>query len=179
MNKVIKILDRITDFVGYIATTALLLMLVNVFYDVIMRYFFHNSSVGMQELEWHLFSIVFLFGIAYSLKENAHVRVDMFYENMSPTKQAIINILGSIIFIIPFSLLIISSGSSFAYEAYSLNEMSGDPGGLPFRWVIKSAIALSFLFLIIATISFILHNIQTILTSKKDIKEHSHSEEVL
>ena len=179
MKKITKLLDKFTDIVGYIAAVALLLMLLNVFYDVIMRYFFQNSSVGMQELEWHLFSVVFLFGIAYSLKENAHVRVDMFYDNMKPSRQAIINITGSLLFIIPFSLLVINGGYSFAYEAFILNETSGDPGGLAFRWIIKSAIAVSFIFLIIATISFILHNIQTIITCKKDLKEHSHSEEVL
>ena len=179
MEKITKILDKFTDIVGYVAAVALILMLLNVFYDVVMRYFFQNSSVGMQELEWHLFSVVFLFGIAYSLKENAHVRVDMFYDNMKPTRQAIINIAGSILFIIPFSILIISGGYSFAYEAFTLNEMSGDPGGLPFRWIIKGAIALSFVFLIIATISFILHNIKTLMTKKEDIVHHEHNEEVL
>jgi len=44
--------------------------------DVVMRYAFHNSSVGMEEMEWHLFSIIILYGTSYSLKENAHVRVD-------------------------------------------------------------------------------------------------------
>jgi len=144
-----------------------------------MRYFFHNSSVGMQELEWHLFSVVFLFGIAYSLKENAHVRVDIFYDNMKPQRQALINILGSLLFIIPFTLLIINSGFSFAYEAFSLNETSGDPGGLAYRWIIKSAISVSFIFLIIATISFLLHNLETFFNCKKGIKPHDHSEELL
>lgn len=179
MQKVTKILDKFTDIVGYIAAIAMVLMLFNVAYDVIMRYFFKASSIGMQELEWHLFSVVFLFGMAYSLKENGHVRVDMFYERMKPKKQAIINILGSLFFILPFSLLIVKSGYSFAFEAYELGEMSGDPGGLTNRWVVKSAIAASFIFLIIATLSFILHNLQIIITKAENVKEDGSNKEVL
>jgi len=184
MKTITNILDKFTQFIGYIAASAMILMLLNVFYDVVMRYFFKNSSIGMQEMEWHLFSVVFLFGMAYALKENGHVRVDMFYDNMHPKWQATINIIGSIIFILPFSLILVKGGYNFAYEAYELKEMSGDPGGLPHRWIIKSAIATSFVFLLIATLSFVLHNIQTILSCNKDkcvpdIKEHHHNEEVL
>jgi TRAP-type mannitol/chloroaromatic compound transport system permease small subunit len=179
MKKIIKTLDNFTDIVGYIAATAMILMLFNVAYDVVMRYFFKASSIGMQELEWHLFSVVFLFGMAYSLKENGHVRVDMFYERMKPSRQAIINILGSILFILPFSLLIIKSGYTFAMESFELGELSGDPGGLTNRWIVKSAIATSFVFLLIATLSFVLHNLQTLFNCKNGIKPHNHNEEVL
>jgi TRAP-type mannitol/chloroaromatic compound transport system permease small subunit len=178
MRSLTKILDKITDIIGYIAAAAMLVMLLNVAYDVVMRYFFKNSSIAMQELEWHLFSVVFLFGMAYSLKENGHVRVDMFYERMRPKRQALINILGSLLFIVPFSLLIITSGYAFALDSYSLGELSGDPGGLTNRWIVKSTIALSFLFLLISTTSFILHNI-SIMMGCEQSKQHDHKEEVL
>lgn len=167
MDKVIKVLDKFTDIIGYIAASAMILMLVNVFYDVLMRYFVKDSSIGMQELEWHLFSILFLFGMAYALKENAHVRVDMFYENMKPKRQALINIIGAFIFILPLSIILIKNGYDFAYEAYDLGEGSGDPGGLPHRFIIKSVIGIAFVFLVLATISFILQSIATIIECKK------------
>lgn len=178
MDTLIKILDRFIDYVGNIAAIAMVLMLLNVFYDVLMRYFFKNSSIGMQEMEWHLFAVVFLFGMAYALKEDGHVRVDMFYENMKPKKQAWINIIGSIIFIIPFSLIIFNSGFDFAAGAYEMGEISGDPGGLTNRWIIKSAIATSFVFLLIATLSFILKN-GSIIFESRALKQHEHKEEVL
>lgn len=178
MDKIIKILDKFIDFIGGIAALAMILMLLNVFYDVLMRYFFKNSSIGMQEMEWHLFSVVFLFGMAYALKEDGHVRVDMFYENMKPKRQALINIIGSLIFIIPFSLIIINSGFDFASGAYEMGEISGDPGGLTDRWIIKSAIATSFVFLLISTASFILKN-GSIIFESRELKQHSHKEEVL
>ena len=178
LDKVISILDKFINLIGGIAAIAMILMLLNVFYDVLMRYFFRNSSIGMQELEWHLFAVVFLFGMAYSLKEDAHVRVDMFYEKMAPKKQAFINIMGAIFFIIPFSLIIINSGYDFAFGAYEMNEISGDPGGLTNRWIIKSAIATSFVFLMIANISFILKNGSIIFESRK-LEQHTHKDEVL
>lgn len=178
MDGIIKILDRFIDYVGGIAAIAMVLMMLNVFYDVVMRYFFKNSSIGMQEMEWHLFSVVFLFGMAYALKEDGHVRVDMFYENMAPKKQALINIVGALIFIVPFSLIIINSGYAFAFDAFDLGEISGDPGGLTDRWIIKSAIATSFVFLLISTLAFILKN-GSIIFESRELKQHSHKEEVL
>ncbi len=178
MQKITRFLDKFTNIIGYIAAVAMIIMLLNVAYDVVMRYFFRASSIGMQELEWHLFAVVFLFGMSYALKEDGHVRVDMFYEKMKPKYQAMINVTGALIFIVPFSILIIKSGYAFAYEAYDLGEMSGDPGGLPHRWIIKSAIATSFVFLIFSTISFVLHNIGVIRECEK-MKKHQHTEEVL
>lgn len=178
MNKIIKVLDKFIDLIGNIAAIAMVLMLLNVFYDVLMRYFFKNSSIGMQEMEWHLFAVVFLFGMAYALKEDGHVRVDMFYERMHPKKQAIINIVGAFIFIVPFAIIIINSGYAFALDAFELDEISGDPGGLTDRWIIKSAIATSFVFLLISTLAFVLKN-GAVLFDSQDIKRHEHKEEVL
>lgn len=178
MNKIIKILDKLMDLIGGIAAIAMILMLLNVFYDVLMRYFFKNSSIGMQEMEWHLFAVVFLFGMAYALKEDGHVRVDMFYERMSPKRQAMINVIGAFIFIIPFALIIINSSYAFALDAYELGEISGDPGGLTDRWIVKGAIATSFVFLLISTVSFILKN-GAVLFDNQEIKRHDHKEEVL
>ena len=70
--------DRFSDLMGWIAGLLNLVMLLNVFYDAIMRYFFSSGSIALQEMEWHLFAMVFLFGIAYALKEDGHVRVDVF-----------------------------------------------------------------------------------------------------
>jgi len=178
MNKIIKALDKFIDLIGGIAALAMILMLLNVFYDVLMRYFFKNSSIGMQEMEWHLFAVVFLFGMAYALKEDGHVRVDMFYERMSPKRQAIINIVGAFIFIVPFALIIINSSYAFALDAYELGEISGDPGGLTDRWIVKGAIATSFVFLLLSTITFVLRN-GAVLFDSQNIKRHEHKEEVL
>lgn len=159
MESVQRGLDCFSDILGKISTALMILLLLNVFYDVIARYFFKSSSIGMQELEWHLFASMFLIGIAYTLKTEGHVRVDILYEKFSPTKQAWVNIIGCIFFLLPFAGLIIWYGYDFALEAYNLGETSGDPGGLPYRWIIKSMIPLSALALAISGLGFLLKNV--------------------
>lgn len=141
-----------------ITTALLLLTIINVFLDVVLRYVFNNTLIGLQELEWHLFSGLFLLGIAYTLQNNAHVRMDVFYDKFSPKKQAVINIVGFIIFIIPISVLIAYDGFGFAYESYLLGEQSGDPGGLKYRFIIKSVIPISFILVIISGFIFAKNN---------------------
>ena len=155
-------LDKFIDFIGNITAILLVLMILNVAYDVAMRYIFHNSSIGMQEFEWHLFAVIMLFGTGYALKHNAHVRVDFLYDNFSYRKQAWINILGTIFFLLPLALLVIYGSWEYVMDSYTINEISEDPGGLPYRWIIKSMIPISFIFLILAAINFIIHNINVL-----------------
>lgn len=149
-------IHRISHTVGKLSAVLLLLLLLNVFYDVIMRYLLNDVSIGMQELEWHLYATVFLLGISYSLSQNGHVRVDILYNQMRPRHQAMVDIGGTLLLLIPFALLITWYGTGFVVESYQLGEGSGDPGGLPNRWIIKSMIPLSFLLLIISSIGFML-----------------------
>ncbi len=149
-------INRITDATGKLSGILLLLLLLNVFYDVIMRYLFNDVSIGMQELEWHLYSTVFLLGISYTLSQDGHVRVDLIYNQLSPRRQALVDIAGTLLFLIPFSLLITWYGLDFVADSYQLGEGSGDPGGLPHRWTIKAMIPLSFILLIISSIGFML-----------------------
>lgn len=160
MNTSLKFITKIIDALGNLCSLLMLLMIANVFYDVVMRYFFNDVSIGMQELEWHLFAAMFMFGIAYTLKEDAHVRVDIFYDVMSARKKAIINIAGSLLFALPMTLLILYYGYDYTYEAYSIGEGSGDPGGLPHRWIVRSVIPLSSFFLVLSIIHVVLSNIQ-------------------
>ena len=162
--------NRFADFIGTITAIAIVLMILNVFYDVIMRYFFRSGSIAMQEMEWHLFSVVILLGIAYTLKEDGHVRVDIIYDRLHIKKQAMINMFGSVFFIIPIVLLVGISSIDNALEAYQSMEISGDPGGLHYRWIVKALIPLSFLLLFITNIGFFIANLNKYLGLKnKDL----------
>jgi TRAP-type mannitol/chloroaromatic compound transport system permease small subunit len=155
--------DRFSDVMGWIAGVLNLLMLINVFYDAIMRYFFSTGSIALQEMEWHLFSMVFLFGIAYGLKEDGHVRVDVLYDRFSARNKALVNIAGTVLFLLPLSVLIIEGSVWYVQEAYTSGEISGDPGGLRYRWLIKLVIPASFVFLVVSATGFIIHNFNIIL----------------
>ncbi|PHQ65319.1 MAG: C4-dicarboxylate ABC transporter permease [Sulfurimonas sp.] len=159
MLKVENFFNKFADMLGVITGTAMLLMILNVFYDVITRYAFRINSIAMQEMEWHLFSVVILLGVAYTLKEDGHVRVDIIYDKFSYRKKAIINMVGVIIAILPISLLVGLSSIENATDAYLSMEQSGNPGGLPYRWIVKALIPLSFLMLIITSIGFFIKNL--------------------
>jgi len=154
--------DRFSTLMGWIAGVLNLLMLLNVFYDAIARYFFSTGSIALQEMEWHLFAIVFLFGIAYGLKEDSHVRVDVFYDRFSPRWKAIVNIGGTFLFLLPLSVLIVEGSVWYVQEAFNSGEISGDPGGLPYRWLIKFVIPASFVFLIVSATGFVIRNINVL-----------------
>ena len=170
--------DRFSDVMGWVAGVLNLIMLVNVFYDAIARYFFNTGSIALQETEWHLFSMVFLFGIAYALKEDGHVRVDVLYDRFSPRWKAIVNIGGALFFVLPLSILIIEGSIWYVHEAFTSGEISGDPGGLQYRWLIKAVIPASFVFLLVSTIGFVLHNINLI-QGGEILPEHHHEDDIL
>ncbi len=159
LTKIEAVFDSVINIVGKITSVLLLLMIFNVFFDVIMRYFFRNSSVGMQELEWHFFSIIILFGISVALKDEGHVRVDFLYEKYSVRKKALLNILGTFFFLMPLALLISTGSIHYVMDSYSINEISENPGGLTHRWIIKSMIPVSFTFLIFTAMGYIVKNI--------------------
>ncbi len=162
MQLVLNILRNIINSVGHLCSLLMLLMVLNVFYDVIMRYFFNDVSIGMQELEWHLFGAMFMFGIGYTFKEDGHVRVDVFYDKMSIRSQAFVNIFGSIVFALPITLLILYFSIDYTYQAYEMGEGSADPGGLPYRWIIRSVIPISSMFLTLSIVYIVLTEIENL-----------------
>ncbi len=157
-----KWMDKIIDAVGYVTGVLLIVMILNVAFDVMMRYVFHNSSIGMQEVEWHLFAVIILYGTGYALRHNAHVRVDFVYDRLTERKKAWINIMGTIFFLLPLALLVIDGSYEFVMDAYTTHEISEDPGGLPYRWLIKVQITIAFIFLVFAAINYIIHHINVL-----------------
>lgn len=165
-----KAVNRLCDLLGAISALLFLLLVANVVYDVVMRYAFNNVSIAFQEMEWHLFSAVFLLGVPYALKAGAHVRVDILYERLSRKVQATIDLLGTLFFLLPFCMLVTYYGIDFAKESYLLGETSGDPGGLSHRWIIKAMIPISFSLMAVSGIGMMLHSLNKILTPSASIK---------
>jgi len=157
--KIENFYNRVSKVLGQFTAGIMVLMLLNVFYDVVMRYLFQSGSIAMQEMEWHFFSILLLVGISYALFEDGHVRVDIFYDRLPIKKQAAINIVGCIVFLIPFALLIGFGSIDFVLEAFNTHEISGDPGGLTHRWIIKALVPSSFFLIVFSTIGVIVQNI--------------------
>ena len=153
MKRAFNFLELLIKWVGYLAALALAALILLVVYDALMRYLFQSGSIALQELEWHLFDVVIMLGIAYTLQRASHVRVDIFYDQYSDKMRHIVNIIGAIFFILPFSLMIIYVGFDFVLLSFEQLEASSDPGGLPYRYIVKSLLPIAFVLLIVQTLS--------------------------
>ena len=169
MKVIINNIDTITEWFGRLAAWLVLLLIVLICYDVAMRYLFQQGSVALQELEWHLFALIFLLGSAYTLKYDEHVRVDIVYQSrfMSDKSRAWVNILGTFIFLLPFCILILITSWPFVENAFYYNEGSPDPGGLPYRFILKGSLLVAFSLLVLQGIANVLRNISTLQTETK------------
>ena len=160
-------IEKISEWCGVAVSWCVLLMVLIIGYDVFMRYFFQIGSVALQELEWHLFAVIFLLGSSYTLKHEGHVRVDIFYQSkrLSDSKRAWIDLLGTLLFLFPFCLLIIISSWEFIANSFAIAEGSPDAGGLPYRFLLKAAIPVGFTLLILQGVAIVLKSIDTIFLS--------------
>ena len=159
-------LDHISKYAGIIAAFLVVVLSLLVAYDAMMRYLFSAGSIALQEVEWHLFDVIFLLGLTYALKHDKHVRVDIFFERYSKETRAIVQILSMLLLVIPFSLLFLSDSIDMFIQSYLQNEISSDPGGLTHRYVIKGVLVLSFILLIIQALSEILKAYQRLESRK-------------
>ena len=146
------IIDKTIKHLGNFTALVLIVLVLLVVYDASARYLFSTGSIALQELEWHLFDVIILFGIAYTLREDSHVRVDIFYASYSVKTKALVNLISSLFFVLPFSLLIIYLGVDFVAQSFFQSECSSNPGGLEYRYLIKALLPLSFLFLLLVAL---------------------------
>ena len=126
-------------------------------FDVITRKFgFQLPGMGstrLQELEWHLHTALFSFWLGVAYVKNAHVRIDIAVVNCAPRMQAWIELLGVLVFALPYCLLAIYFSTDFTWIAWRLNEFSDSATGLPWRWIPKGIITIGLLLLLLAVIS--------------------------
>ena len=153
INGYIKFIDKVNTKIGIITSWLTFVLVLVTCYDVFTRYILNESSIALQELEWHLFGVIFLMAAAYTLIKDDHVRVDVFYSRFSERKKAWVNFLGAVIFLIPFCILAIYTSKDFVINSFLFNETSPDAGGLPARYILKSFIPISFIFLLLQGIS--------------------------
>lgn len=141
-QQVSNAIHRLNEWVGRGVSWLTALLVVLVCFDVVTRYLFSDTSAWVMELEWHLFALIFLLGAGYAFRHDKHVRVDLFYARFTEREKALVNLLGALLFLIPWSLLVIYASYDYAMISYKIRETSPDPGGLPARYIIKFAIVL-------------------------------------
>lgn len=155
--RVARILDRLSEKTGWLVSWLTLAMVLIGAYNAVVRYLgrfvgWNLSSNAYIELQWYFFSLVFLLGAAYTLRRGAHVRVDVFYGRLSRRGKAWINLVGTVVFLVPFSLFALWVSWPAVRNSWAIREVSPDPGGLP-RYPIKAVILLAFVLLIVQACS--------------------------
>ncbi|MFK5925694.1 MAG: TRAP transporter small permease subunit [Desulfuromusa sp.] len=179
---IVRMIDGLNTKVGYAISWLSTVLVLVVCYDVFTRYFLRKSSVGVQELEWHIFAVLFLLAAAYTLKVDNHVRVDVIYTQLSPRGKAWINLFGGLIFLIPFSILVIWASTGFISMSWAIQETSPDPGGLPYRYLLKAMIPAGFSLILLQGIALILRSFCTVIgrpldenKNREEIEEQHHA----
>jgi len=166
----ILVINLLSEWSGRFIAWLVLFMVLIIVYDVGTRFFLDISSVGLQELQWHFFALIFLLGGAYTFKHDGHVRVDVIYQSrwMDDRRRAWVNLLGGIFILIPFCSLVIYASYSFVHSAFTFHEGSPDPGGLPYRFLLKAAIPLGFFMIMLQGIALSLESLLFLVKNQKD-----------
>ncbi|RCX31235.1 TRAP transporter small permease subunit [Thioalbus denitrificans] len=149
-------LDAFVERVGRGAAWLTLALVLLVAGNVLARYLLHTSSVALQELEWHLLAALSLLAASYTLQQNEHVRVDILYQRYPEIVRRWIDGLVPLVIIIPFALFIAWLSLKFTHQAYAIGEVSPDPGGLGYRYLIKAFIPLGFTLIAVQALSMLL-----------------------
>jgi TRAP-type mannitol/chloroaromatic compound transport system permease small subunit len=136
-------IEALIDAMGRATLYLVLAMVVLVATNVLLRYAFSVGSVWAQELEWHLLAAVILFGMCYALQRGDNVRVDLFYANFAPRTKFVVDLVSGLLTLL-IALLFVKLSLAYVAQSYSIGETSPDPGGIPFRWVVKGLIPIGF-----------------------------------
>lgn len=169
LQLIIDYIDTVSDWSGRIISWLLAVMTIITCTIVILRYGLKTGSLALQESVTYLHASVFLLAMGYALKNDAHVRVDIFYRQFDKYQKAWVNSLGHIIFLMPLCVFIIGSSWEYVLKSWQIKESSSDPGGLPAVFLLKSLLPLSALILALQGTADILRSVLTfiVINSKK------------
>lgn len=155
ITSVMEKIESLIDVVGRAALWVALAMIALVAVNVLLRYSFSFGSVWAQELEWHLLAALILLGMSYALQRGDNVRVDLFYAHYSPCKKFVVDVI-SLLLLLAVALIFVKLSIAYVGQAYAIGETSADPGGIPYRWAVKSLIPIGFSLLALQTVAALL-----------------------
>lgn len=158
VTKLANRIDWLNEQVGRSVSWLNLALVGLVCFDVVTRYLFNQTAAWVNELEWHIFALVFLLGAGYALKHNRHVRVDLFFANFSEKDKALVNLTGSLLFLIPWSGILCYFAFFYSLNSWQMGETSPDPGGLPMRYLVKFAMVLGMFLLFLQGLSGVIRS---------------------
>jgi len=161
-----SIVTTITTKTAWVNLLVILVILIN----VVLRYGFHNSPAYVDEIIWHLYAF-FMFGLSHAITTDAHIRVDIIHMHLSKKTQRIIEVLGIVLLIMPFTLIVLDHSIGWTYHSFTVNEFSENTTGLPYRWVVKSILPLSMILIFIASLAGLIKNIVLLIHGDNSLRK--------
>lgn len=178
LHRVIGLCDALNERVGRLTAWGTLAMVVVTFAIVVLRYLFNLGWIAMQELVTYLHAMIFMLGAAYTLKHDGHVRVDIFYQKASARGRAWVDLLGTLLFLLPFCLFLFWVSWEYVAASWALHEGSRDSGGLPWLYLLKTLIPVMSLLLILQGVVMLLRNLLVVLAVESAGGEHDAPREI-
>jgi TRAP-type mannitol/chloroaromatic compound transport system permease small subunit len=157
------LIDRLNDGVYALIRWLTLAMILLGAYNALARYATRWTGVPLItnahfELQWYMFSLIFLLGAAYALRHDVHVRVDVVYSRLAPRARAWIDVAGTVLFLIPFCIMMLVTSWPAVRNSWAVREMSPDPGGLA-RYPIKTVILVCFALLLLQALALLVRKV--------------------
>lgn len=151
-----NVLDRIVSLVGMAAAWLSIPLIAIIIFDVVTRRFFVLGSTKLQELEWHLHALLFFLCIGWAYLKNAHVRIELVHERLPDRAKLWIEFLGCLLFLIPYCAIVLTHGVDWWERSWAIGEVSSSATGLPYRWAIKAALPIGFVFILLGAVAVFL-----------------------
>lgn len=163
-NRLLDALDRISIVSGRLTSWLTVVMVVVTFVIVVMRYVFDAGAVWLQESVVWMHAVVFMIGAAYTLQQDEHVRVDIFYRAMSERRRAWVDLLGTLLFLLPLCSFLGYKAWDFVAVSWQLAESSREPGGMPYPFVplLKSVLVIMPLLLALQGVSILVRALRVL-----------------
>lgn len=168
LKKLADIIDGINSFVGKAVSFLVVIMVLNVFTVVVLRYVFSQGWVWMQELYVWTHATIFMLGAGYTLLHDGHVRIDLIYRTASVRYKALVNILGSLFLALPLLYLLLVRSTPMVERSFQSLEKSAEAGGLPALYILKAVIPLFCILFGLQFISLIIRSLETLFDPSKN-----------
>ncbi len=171
VNREPKVLlaDKIDKFISQLShgiSWVYALLIIVIIAQVVLRKGFSSGLIVLEELQWHLYAVGVMFGMAYAQVTNAHVRVDLLHSKFKQSTKHVIEIIGIAFLLLPFLGIIFFHSLDFVEDSWRTNEHSAAPAGLPYRWIIKSMIPISVALLALAALSRMYRSISLLFSGR-------------
>ena len=166
LTKIVSFIENIVAWSGRLVSWLTLMMVIVTFIVVVLRYVFDVGWIALQESITYMHAMVFLIGAAYTMQQEAHVRVDILYSKLSTKNRAWIDLLGSLFLLMPMMIFIAWVSYEYILNSWNVMESSREAGGLPGVYLLKSLILVMAALLILQAVVQILHSLQKIRDSQ-------------